>query len=69
MNSMKRANGLSTSLPDDHRVVEPPDPMPNSAVKRNIADGSVGFPHVRVGHRQALNQKESLNVNTLGDFF
>jgi hypothetical protein len=24
-------------------------------VKRFIADGSVGFPHVRVGHRQALN--------------
>jgi hypothetical protein len=23
-------------------------------VKRNIADGSVGFPHVRVGHRQAF---------------
>ncbi len=28
--------------------------MPNSEVKRNSADGSVGFPHVRVGHRQAL---------------
>uniref|UniRef100_UPI001CA51F59 hypothetical protein n=1 Tax=Pseudomonas protegens TaxID=380021 RepID=UPI001CA51F59 len=24
----------------------------NSEVKRCIADGSVGFPHVRVGHRQ-----------------
>ncbi len=35
--------------------MDPPDPMPNSAVKRNSADGSVGFPHVRVGHRQALN--------------
>jgi hypothetical protein len=23
-------------------------------VKRSRADGSVGFPHVRVGHRQAL---------------
>jgi hypothetical protein len=33
-------------------VLEPPDPIPNSAVKRCIADGSVGFPHVRVGHRQ-----------------
>ena len=33
--------------------MEPPDPIPNSAVKRVIADGSVGFPHVRVGHRQA----------------
>ena len=27
--------------------------MPNSEVKRNSADGSVGLPHVRVGHRQA----------------
>ncbi len=26
-------------------------------MKRSIADGSVGFPHVRVGHRQALNRK------------
>ncbi len=33
--------------------MDPPDPMPNSEVKRNSADGSVGFPHVRVGHRQA----------------
>ncbi len=34
--------------------MDPPDPMPNSVVKRNSADGSVGPPHVRVGHRQAL---------------
>jgi hypothetical protein len=34
--------------------LEPPDPIPNSEVKRLSADGSVGFPHVRVGHRQAL---------------
>ncbi|MCG9555712.1 hypothetical protein L1D11_21005, partial [Vibrio sp. Isolate32] len=27
--------------------------MPNSEVKHNSADGSVGLPHVRVGHRQA----------------
>ena len=38
-------------------MLEPPDPIPNSEVKRHIADGSVGFPHVRVGHRQALNSK------------
>src|SRR5690606_9722317 len=44
----------TTELLDDHRALEPPDPIPNSAVKRCIADGSVGFPHVRVGHRQAL---------------
>ena len=37
----------------DHSELEPPDPIPNSAVKRLCADGSVGPPHVRVGHRQA----------------
>lgn len=42
-------------LPDDNSESEPPDPIPNSAVKRLSADGSVGFPHVRVGHRQAPN--------------
>ena len=42
-------NGLS----DDHSELEPPDPIPNSEVKRLSADGSVGSPHVRVGHRQA----------------
>lgn len=43
---------LATEFLDDHRALEPPDPIPNSAVKRCIADGSVGLPHVRVGHRQ-----------------
>ena len=40
-------------LPDDNSELEPPDPIPNSVVKRFSADGSVGSPHVRVGHRQA----------------
>ena len=46
------------SLPGDHRALEPPDPFPNSEVKRRIADGSLGFPHVRVGHRQASNTQK-----------
>ena len=41
-------------LLDDNSAVEPPEPIPNSEVKRSSADGSVGLPHVRVGHRQAL---------------
>ena len=45
------------SLPGDHRALEPPDPIPNSVVKRCIADGSVGLPHVRVGHRQASKKE------------
>ena len=39
--------GIASSarvLPDDHRELEPPDPIPNSEVKRLIADGSVGGP-------------------------
>ena len=40
-------------LLDDHSDCEPPDPIPNSEVKPVRADGSVGSPHVRVGHRQA----------------
>ena len=40
--------------------MDPPDPMPNSVVKRNSADGSVGPPHVRVGHRQAPNTESPL---------
>ncbi|MCE2030576.1 hypothetical protein LU361_19905, partial [Marinibactrum sp. C21] len=34
--------------------------IPNSVVKRYIADGSVGIPHVRVGHRQALKSKRAI---------
>ena len=44
---------IPTELLDDHRALEPPDPIPNSEVKRRIADGSVVLHHVRVGHRQA----------------
>ncbi len=33
---------------------EPPDTIPNSVVKTLSADDSVGFPHVKIGHRQAL---------------
>ena len=32
-------------------MMAPPDPFPNSEVKHHSADGSVGSPHVRVGHR------------------
>ncbi len=32
--------------------MDPPNSMPNLEVKRCNADGSVGLPHVRVGHRQ-----------------
>jgi hypothetical protein len=59
-------------LLDDNSTVEPPEPIPNSEVKRSSADGSVGFPHVRVGHRQALILKIRngfSNEMSVADFF
>ena len=44
-------------MPGGHSGVAPPDPIPNSEVKRSSADDSVGLPHVKVGHRQALIPK------------
>lgn len=41
-------------MPGGLSECEPPDPISNSEVKPLSADGSVGLPHVRVGHRQAL---------------
>ncbi|SQH74817.1 conserved protein of unknown function [Shewanella benthica] len=40
----------------------PPESISNSEVKRNCADGSVGSPHVRVGHFQAPNILYNLAV-------
>ena len=45
---------MLADLPGGHSGREPPDPIPNSEVKTSSADGSVGSPHVRVGHRQVL---------------
>ena len=61
--------GLSTSLPGGHSELEPPDPIPNSEVKRLSADGSVGLPHVRVGHCQALNPKPQIEFSVWGFSF
>jgi hypothetical protein len=46
---------MKQNLPGGNSAVVPPDPMPNSEVKRRSADGSVGSPHARVGHCQASN--------------
>ena len=48
--------------------MEPPDPIPNSEVKRFSADGSVGFPHVRVGHRQAPHSIRKPQCSRTGAF-
>ena len=44
-------------FPGSHSDTVPPDSIPNSEVKRISADGSVGLPHVRVGHCQVLIPK------------
>jgi hypothetical protein len=38
----------------DDSSLAPPESISNSEVKRTCADDSVGFPHVKVGYRQAL---------------
>ena len=58
----------------DHSVAVPPDSIPNSVVKRDNADGSVGLPHVRVGHRQAPNlsvytDTEKADIPDIGFFY
>ena len=50
-----RFDEAPTSFPGGNSEREPPDPISNSEVKTFSADGSVGSPHVRVGHRRALN--------------
>jgi len=40
--------------------MEPPESISNSEVKRVIADDSVGFPHVKVGHHQVNIPKTRL---------
>jgi hypothetical protein len=54
-------------LPGGRSAVVPPDPMPNSEVKRRSADGSVGSPHARVGNCQASNKTKNLSL-TAGVF-
>jgi hypothetical protein len=50
-------------LPGGNSEREPPDPISNSEVKTFSADGSVGSPHVRVGHRQAYIMKAAVLID------
>jgi hypothetical protein len=51
-----------TSFPGDNSILEPPESISNSEVKQNSADDSVGFPHVKVGHRQGFILKSSFKL-------
>ena len=57
----------SNDLPGGHSKWEPPDPISNSEVKLLSADDSVGSPHVKVGHCQALIR--NLDLIELGFFY
>ena len=59
---------MKQNLPGGLSAVVPPDPMPNSEVKRRSADGSVGSPHARVGNCQTSNKTKGL-VGRLGLLF
>ena len=52
---LSRGIGVADGLSGGHSERAPPDPIPNSEVKALSADDSVGSPHVKVGHCQALN--------------
>ena len=46
---------VCNQFPGGNSELVPPDPIPNSEVKRLSADDSVGSPHVKVGHCQVFN--------------
>ena len=60
--------GYSNQFSGGNSEWVPPDPFSNSEVKTLSADGSVGSPHVRVGHCQALTSK-ALYSEEYGAFF
>ena len=45
-----------------------PDPIPNSDVKRSVADGSASIGCARVGSRQLFYEKAALVVDQRGLF-
>ena len=45
------------SLLGGHKAVVRPDPIPNSAVKHSLADGSSPIGSARVGSRQFFNKQ------------
>ena len=48
----------------DHKAVVRPDPIPNSAVKHSLADGSGSIGSARVGCRQIFPKRRSEQFGT-----
>ena len=55
-------------MPDDHSKLVPLLPIPNRTVKRLSADDSAGS-RVKVGHRQALTEKNPVIERLRGFLF
>jgi hypothetical protein len=55
---MLQRNVTHQFLSGGHSDAAPPDPIPNSEVKRISGDGSLGSPHARVAHCQTPNTKK-----------
>ena len=51
---------VNNSFFGDHKAVARPDPIPNSAVKHSLADGSGSIGSARVGRRQFFLKAEAL---------
>ena len=51
------------SLFGGHKAVVRPDPIPNSAVKHSLADGSSPIGSARVGCRQSFKKAETSTVS------
>ena len=67
--SLSFDKSIPKSFPGDHSKWVPPDPLPNSEVKLLSADGSVGSPHVRVGHCQGFIEVEKAVTRNRCSFF
>jgi hypothetical protein len=66
--SLRRVSQLEGSLGSlkfygGHKAVVRPDPIPNSAVKHSVADGSGFIDSARVGSRHSLLEKAETNVS------
>ena len=54
--SLRQIRGGRVQQFGGHKAVVRPDPIPNSAVKRSLADGSGCIASARVGSRQSFNK-------------
>ena len=68
LKNKRKERKSSTGYSGDHSAVVLPESIPNSEVKCRNADGSVGLPHVRVGHRRIELKRNPELRDRLGVF-